>query len=345
MQQPITSSVLQTILLRLPETYQILLQSFLDDIDVRANSKSTYRRSLLQFFLFLEDKTILLNDCKRATIIQYKSHLLQQVQDGKFSLLTADNYLNAVKLFFKWAFSNDQLPHIHKDIAQSIAINAAYEGFKKEALTPDQVQLLLKNIYESIALAKRKDHRLSALRNYAIAYLMVSSGVRSITTIRMNIEDMAFMHGTPIIHVQRKGRNSKDDFIILEATPYKTIFEYLMERFEVKALNQLSEEQQKTPLFSSHSNRNNGKRLTPDRIRQVIKKHLRQIGLNHKVFSAHSLRHTYGTLQLQLSGDIFQVSENMGHKNLKSTKKYTAKERQRQRIDNYTNITQLFKNP
>lgn len=340
--QPITSTVLQATLPRLPKVCQTLLETFLKNTDVRATSKATYHRSLLQFFLFLAEQEIALVDCKRATIIDYKRHLLEQVEKGKFSLLTADNYLNAVKLFFKWLFTNDQLTSITKDIAQGISINAEYEGFKKEALTPNQVQLLLKDIQDSIALAKRKDYRWSALRNYALAYIMVSTGVRSITVTRMNIEDIALLHGTPIIHVQRKGRNSKDDFIILEATPYKVVFDYLSERFGVETLDELTTEQRKLPLFSSHSNRNKGQRLTPDRIRQVIKKHLRQIGLYHKVFSTHSLRHTYGTLQLRLSGDIFQVAENMGHKNLKSTKKYTAKERQRQRIENYTNIVPLF---
>ena len=338
----ITSTVLETILEQLLPSYQLLLENFLKNIDVKATSKSTYRRSLLQFFLFLEDNEIHFNNCQRSTIIEYKNHLLEQVQVNKFSLLTADNYLNAVKVFFKWAFINDELPNLNKNITEGISINAEYEGFKKEALTSNQVQLLLENIHESIALAKRNDYQLSALRNYAMIYLMVSSGVRSITTTRIRIEDIALKHGTPIIYVQRKGRNSKDDFIILEAAPYKAIFEYLIARFEVETLEQLSIEQQQMPLFSSHSNRNNGQVLTPDRIRQVVKKHLRQIGLNNKVFSAHSLRHTYGTLQLQLSGDIFQVAENMGHKNLKSTKKYTAKERQRQRINNYTNISQLF---
>jgi site-specific recombinase XerD len=114
-------------------------------------------------------------------------------------------------------------------------------------------------------------------------------------------------------------------------------------RFGTDDFLQLTKEQQNEPLFVGHSNRNNGEKLTPDRLRQIVKAHLRRIGLNAKVFSAHSLRHTYGTLQLRLTNDIFQVAENLGHKDLKSTKRYTAKERQRQRLENYQGVSHLFK--
>lgn len=140
----ISSSVLETTLSRLPKAYLDLLERFEADLDIRVNSKETYKRSLLQFFLFLADREIHLLECERATIIQYKLHLLEQVEKQQFSLLTADNYLNAVRRFFQWIFNTDALPEIEKDITNKISINAEYEGFKKEALTPDQVQLLLK---------------------------------------------------------------------------------------------------------------------------------------------------------------------------------------------------------
>lgn len=339
----ISSSVLETTLERLPDAYKNLLKRFEADLDIRATSKETYKRSLLQFFLFLADREIHLLECERATIIQYKLHLLEQVEKQQFSLLTADNYLNAVRRFFQWIFNTDALPEITKDITNKISINAEYEGFKKEALTPDQVQLLLKNLQTKIDKAKTTQQTLNAYRDYAFVFLMVTSGLRTITTIRINIADIALMHNTQIIHVQRKGRNEKNDFIILEAEPYKAIFDYLKLRFGTHNFLELSNEEQNEPLFVGHSNRNNGQRLTPDRLRQVVKYHLRHIGLNAKVFSAHSLRHTYGTLQLRLTNDIFQVAENLGHKDLKSTKRYTAKERQRKRLENYKGVSHLFK--
>ena len=339
----ISSSVLGTTLNRLPKAYLDLLESFEADLDIRSNSKETYKRSLLQFFLFLADREIHLLECERATIIQYKLHLLEQVEKQQFSLLTADNYLNAVRRFFQWIFNTDALPEIEKDITNKISINAEYEGFKKEALTPDQVQLLLKNLQKKIDNTKTNQQTLNAYRDYAFVFLMVTSGIRTITTTRINVADIALMHNTQVIYVQRKGRNEKNDFVVLEAEPYKSIFDYLKLRFGTDNFLELTKEQQNEPLFVGHSNRNNGERLTPDRLRQVVKYHLRHIGLNAKVFSAHSLRHTYGTLQLRLTNDIFQVAENLGHKDLKSTKRYTAKERQRKRLENYQGVSHLFK--
>jgi integrase/recombinase XerD len=346
----ISSSVLDTVLVRLPKAYTDLLDKFLADLDIRPTSKATYRRSILQFYLFLADQEIHLLECERSTIVKYKLHLLEQVEKQQFSLLTADNYLNAVKRFFDWIFNSDALPEFTKNIASKISINAEYEGFKKEALTADQVQLLLKNCWEKVEKTKTNEttptahnQQLTAYRNYAFVFLMVTSGVRSITTTRMNVGDIALLHNTPIIYVQRKGHSDKSDFIVLEAEPNKAIVEYIQLRFGVSNFEKLTEADLKMPLFAGHSNRNNNARLTPDRLRQVVKQHLRLIGLNAKVFSAHSLRHTYGTLQLRLTNDIFQVAENMGHKDLKSTKRYTAKERQRQRLENYTNLAHLFK--
>ena len=82
----ISSSVLETTLERLPDAYKDLLKCFEADLDIRANSKETYKRSLLQFFLFLADREIHLLECERATIIQYKLHLLEQVEKQQFSL-------------------------------------------------------------------------------------------------------------------------------------------------------------------------------------------------------------------------------------------------------------------
>jgi integrase len=196
---------------------------------------------------------------------------------------------------------------------------------------------------EKINTAKSENNKLNALRDYAFVFVMVTTGLRTISITRMNIADLTLLYGTHIAYVQHKGRTDKDDFVVLEAATYKAIFDYLKFRLKIDDFLKLPESTSAEPLFVGHSNRNNGERLTTDRLRQVVKAHLRTIGLNHKVFSAHSLRHTYGTLQLRLTGDIFQVAENMGHKDLKSTKRYTAKERQRQRIDTHTPLTHLFK--
>ena len=87
---------------------------------------------------------------------------------------------------------------------------------------------------------------------------MIATGIRSITVTRILIEDIALMAGTPIIHVQRKGRNDKDDFVILEAEPYKVLVDYLKVRFAVESTQFLSAAQRREPLFVSHANRNRG---------------------------------------------------------------------------------------
>lgn len=254
----VESTVLNTTIYQLNELYEALLIDFLKNIDVRESSKGTYRRNILQFFLYLEDREIQLEDCERSTILDYKTHLLQQVTNRDFSLLTADIYLNVVKIFINWLYHQEALPNINKDFGQHISINAEYDGFKKEPLELDQVKLLLKSVQAVISNATRKQHELAYTRNYAMIYLMIATGIRSITVTRILIEDIALMAGTPIIHVQRKGRNDKDDFVILEAEPYKVLVDYLKVRFAVESTQFLSAAQRREPLFVSHANRNRG---------------------------------------------------------------------------------------
>lgn len=329
--------------MKLPEAHRQLLQRFLADLTVNERSKATYHRNLLQFFLFLDHQKIELIACERATIVAYREYLLAQAEQTALSLLTANNYLNAVRRFFKWLFDAEALPEITRDLSSRISINAEYEGFKKEALAPEQVRLLLASLRQSIETATTTPQQNAAYRDYAFVLLMVGTGIRGITTTRINIEDITLLHGKPIIYVQRKGKRTKDDFVVLDADCNKAIADYLMQRFGTNDYAALRQQYGSEPLFVGHSNRNAGCQLSPDRLRQIVKKHLRHIGLNDKSFSAHSLRHTFGTLQLRLTKDIFKVAENLGHSDLKSTKRYTAKERQRQRIEDYTSITELFR--
>ena len=113
------------------------------------------------------------------------------------------------------------------------------------------------------SIDKQFKHVMLYYPDYAFIFLMVTSGLRTITTTRINISDIALMHNTHIIHVQRKGRSDKNDFIILEAEPYKAIFEYIELRFETNDFLQLTKEQQNEPLFVGHSNRNNGQPKMP----------------------------------------------------------------------------------
>ena len=53
-----------------------LIDSFINSQDVKLNSKKLYRRTLKQFFKWIDSSNILLSEVKRTHILDYKTYLL-----------------------------------------------------------------------------------------------------------------------------------------------------------------------------------------------------------------------------------------------------------------------------
>ena len=96
-----------------------------------------------------------------------------------------------------------------------------------------------------------------------------------------------------MLWVQGKGRDSKDDFVILIDETLRPLREYLSTRGNCVDTD---------PLFASISDRNNGEGLTTKSIRRIVKSILRGVNLNDKRLSAHSLRHTAISLSIKGGG-------------------------------------------
>ena len=116
---------------------------------------------------------------------------------------------------------------------------------------------------------------------------MLRTGLRTIEIIRADIEDIRQQSGEAILWIHGKGRDSKNEFVLLTHEALKPIYEYLQARGRVK---------EPGPLFVSLSDRNRNKRLTTRSIRRIVKEHLRDICLDSDRLTAHSLRHTFATV-------------------------------------------------
>ena len=98
-----------------------------------------------------------------------------------------------------------------------------------------------------------------------------------------------------------------------------------------------------SPLFISLSNRRYGQRLSRRGIGYIVDSYLSKCGLKHsdlgrvlkdtaphkasalgeRTLSAHSLRHTAGTLSLQNGSSLREVQDFLGHSDPKTTAVYT----------------------
>lgn len=243
-----------------PMSLKELEDKFIASLDVRPNSRDLYRRTLKQYFNWIADKGYLLTDMARPQIIEYKEDLLAR----GMSALTVGSYLVTVRLFYSWAEALKYYPNI----ARGVRNPKRKQQFKKQPLTPDQAQGLLKHYKDP--------------RDFALVNLMVRTGLRCIEVSRANTEDITYKGSQRVLLIQGKGRDELDQFVLLTDKAYRPIEEYLSSR---KA--KTSE-----PLFISTSNNSQGERLSTRTVSHIAKEALKGIGLDEKAFTAHSLRHT-----------------------------------------------------
>jgi integrase/recombinase XerD len=271
-----------------------LMSSFLAALDIREVSKGAYRNGLERFLAWLESSAITQPD--REDVIRFKVFL----QDQGLSANTVNSYLVAVKGFFTYLEGIRKYPNVAKDVR---GIKQP-RGHLRESPTVSQVRRMLAQIDTSTVQGKR---------DFAAINLMARTGLRTIEVVRANVEDIKQEGGEALLFVQGKGRDSKDEFVLLTEASLGPILDYLSARGKVEPGE---------PLFASHSDRNAGQRLTTRTLREIAKSAFRSIGIDKKKLSAHSLRHFFATQSLKAGAPLLQVKEAMRHASIETTQKY-----------------------
>ena len=287
-----------------PQRIEELVDSFILSQDVKQSSRELYRRTLKQYFNWVDKKGYSLSQIARPQLLEYKEELLS----SGMSSLTVGSYITSVRRFYTWTEANKFYPNIAKDIKSP----KRKQQFRKQPLTTDQATKLLSYYQEGAA------------RDYAIVNLLLRTGLRTIETIRANVEDITFKGSSRVLLIQGKGRDEKDNFVILTDKAYQPIERYLSTRRATGS----------EPLFISDSNNNKGERLTTRTISYIVKEGLKAIGLNEKQFTAHSLRHTTAVNILRAGGSLETAQYTLRHTNPATTQIYTATIKEEQRLKN-----------
>lgn len=282
-----------------------LVNTFIASQDVKESSKTTYRRTLKQYFNWVDNKSYLLSEIARPQLLQFKEELLTS---GKSSL-TVGSYITSVRKFYEYAEAHKLYPNV----AKGIKTPKRKQQFRKQPLQPLQATALL-SYFEN-----------KALRDYAVVNLLLRTGLRTIEVIRANIEDITFKGSQRVLLIQGKGRDEKDNFVVLTDKTYKAIADYLATRGKVTPTE---------PLFTSTSNNSKGQRLTTRSISYIAKEGLKAIGLDERAFTAHSLRHTTAVNILRVGGSLEQAQMTLRHSNLATTQIYTATLNEERRLQN-----------
>lgn len=282
-----------------PRALRELVEQFIQEQDISPGSQATYTRSLRRLITWLEDTGRIerLHDLIREDIVAYKEQL---VADG-LSSYSINSYLAATRRLFQWLESRRIFP----DITRNIRGLKKARGFRKDCLSPEQIRAVLDGLAGS---------RLEAMRDYALFNLLARTGLRTIEVARALVDDIRQEAGQPVLLVQGKGRDSKDDFVLLVPEALEPIQAYLRARGHADPAE---------PLFCSHSDRNAGEALTTRSISRIVKLALRRAGLDSSRLTAHSLRHTAITMALRGGASLQQAQAMARHADPKTTMIYS----------------------
>ena len=305
MDKGITVRKAQEITTLSPLSIEKLVDSFILSLDVKQSSKLLYRRTIKQYFNWVDKKGYLLSEIARPQLIEYKEELLA----SGMSSLTVGSYITSVRRFYEWAEANKFYPNV----AKGIKTPKRKLQFKKQPLLPSQATALL-NYYQD-----------KGSRDYAIINLLLRTGLRTVEIIRADVEDITYKGSQRVLLVRGKGRDEKDNFVLLTDKSYQPLEKYLQTRSNATS---------SAPLFTSTSNNSNGDRLTTRTISYIAKEGLKAIGLNERSFTAHSLRHTTAVNILRAGGSLETAQFTLRHSNPATTQIYTATLTEERRLNN-----------
>jgi len=271
-----------------------LIEEFLAAQDIRQTSKEVYRQGVRRFIDWILINRI--DQPIREDILRFKTDL----KESGLSVNTINSYLTSTKRFFAWLHTKFDIP----DVTKGVDNFSQPKGHLRESLTDSQVAKITNKIDISTIQGKR---------NFAMLTLMAESGLRTASIIGLNLGDLKHLGKEAKLFYRGKGSDEKDKFSLLQEYTLKAIMIYIKARGKMR---------REDPLFCSHSDRNNGQRLTTRTLRGIIKGLLRDLDLDDPRLSAHSFRHFFATNSLSNGADVYSVSRAMGHASIETTQIY-----------------------
>ncbi len=201
-----------------------------------------------------------------------------------------------LKIFFRWLLSKKI---IEMDPAEPL-VSAKADRKLPSTLSPAVVEAWLESIQEDELLGKR---------DRAILELFYSSGLRLAELCAARLEWMDFDEG--FLRVIGKGNKTR------------------MARVGKKALAAMASylENERPKLVKRNTSSHifigiRGAALTPERIRQIVKKRAALAGIDTAVYP-HLLRHSFATHLLEGGADLRVIQELLGHADISTTQIYT----------------------
>ncbi|NKB82799.1 MAG: tyrosine-type recombinase/integrase [Nitrospirales bacterium] len=212
-------------------------------------------------------------------------------------------YLSLIRNFSGWLHAHR---YIRFNPMESIRGPKIRPGYKRDSLTTEQVQRVL---------AVCDDTKPQGIRDKALLYVLLKTGIREISVSRANVGDIRTTPDGWVFDIQGKGRKAKDEIVVLVPEVKTLLDRYL----ETRGAPHADE-----PLFLTMGVRQ-GHRLTTRTIRFLITQALRLASVKTSLtprITGHSLRHTAATMALDNGAPLTAVRDMLHHASISQTNQY-----------------------
>lgn len=280
-----------------PEDLAPLVSQFLYTrrIELSESTQRVYRTALTHFIAWW------LGD---ASHFPYSTELIrayrESLQDRRLKPRSQRLYLSAIRHFFGYLVEAGVAAWNPAELVPGPSVK---EGHTRLPMSVEEARRLLATFPETHPLG---------LRDKAIAYLMLKTGIREIELLRANIEDYQRVGDDWVLMLQGKGRHDKTEFVVLVDEVRQLLDRYLMTRGPLL---------EGMPLFTTGGTRP-GERLAPRTLRVILQKALMAAGLKRRTITGFSLRHTAATLALEGGASLRELQSMLRHASIKTTQLY-----------------------
>lgn len=168
-----------------------------------------------------------------------------------------------------------------------------------------------KNLLNSVNIVNSE----YSVRDYAIITLFLNCGIRLSELVGINLINIKNESLTVI------GKGDKERSIPLNNACLQAIEAYI----KVRPVNGITD---KNALFISKRKQ----RISKESVQKIVKKYIKEAGLDPQRYSTHKLRHTAATLMYKYGNvDIRALQELLGHQSIATTEIYTHLDQQQLR--------------
>lgn len=276
--------------------FEKLAESFISNLDRTQSTRKTYKGSLAQFLRWLTKEN---NPYpSRETILRFKEML-----DARgLKPTTRSIYLVAVRQFFSWLHDKKIFPNISKGIKGP----RPSQCYLRDPLSINQLKKLLSFVPRNTIKGRR---------DFALINLMVRTGLRMIEIERASLRDLEINGDKAILWIRGKGKDGKDECVVLHEQALQPILGYLRSR-------NINLSKPSDPLFSSESKRNFGDGVHSQTINKIIVPYMKEAGIKNDRIVPYSLRHSFACYAFKAGASFHEVKVALRHKNPSDTMRY-----------------------